>query len=108
MSPGVSVIIGDEEYLARYPISALIKAEAELGKPVGSITGAFSEMAVLVKHGIRHADGSPVTRKEFDELLDNLTVEEFTEVFNAVAGAIGGGKKASASTAGTAESAGKN
>lgn len=109
MNPGVSVIIRDEEYLARYPISALIKAEAELGKPVGSISGSFVEMAIIVKHGLRHPDGSAVTKKEFDGLLDELTVEEFTTVFQTVASAIGGGKKAVAEpTEPAPKSTGKN
>ena len=90
MTAGTPIVIGETDYLVRVPISSLIKAEAELGKPVGRISGAFTEMSVLVKHSLRHADGAPVSKKEFEELLDNLTVEEFSGLFNTVAGCIGG------------------
>lgn len=108
MMADTPVLIGETEYLARYPISALIRAEAELGKPVRAISGAFSEMAIIARHGLWHMDKSPVSKKEFDAILDSLTVDEFTEVFNIVAGTISGGKNTEPGAVSAGEESGKN
>ena len=63
-------------------------------------------MAIIARHGLWHMDKSPVSKKEFDAILDSLTVDEFTEVFNIVAGTISGGGKQGTVSAG--EESGKN
>lgn len=102
------VLIGETEYLARYPISALIRAEAELGKPIKAISGSYSEMAILARHGLWHMDKSPVSRKEFDAILDSLSVQEFIEVFCTISSAVGNGEGTEPGAVSSGEESGKN
>lgn len=106
MMADTPVLIGETEYLARYPISALIRAEVELGKSVRAISGTFSEMAIIARHGLWHTDKTPVSKREFDAILEGLSVPEFTEVFNTVASTIGGQPVSEPVVAG--EESGKN
>lgn len=105
---GTPIVIGETEYLIRYPVSSLIKAETELGKPIGAITGAYSELAILVKHGLKHPDGSAMSKKEYEELLENIEPVEFAELTNAVAAVVSGSKNPASDVAEGKVDSGKN
>ena len=81
------ISVAGKEYLVRYPVGALIKAEAHLGKPMSEVpktTLTYKDMAIITRYGLHNLDGVPISDKDFESLLDNTSVEEFGELFTVV------------------------
>lgn len=73
-----------KEYLVRYPVGALIRAEAHLGKPLADLNQtsmSFSDMAIITRYGLHTLEGKPISQEEYDTLIDSLSLEEFSAVF---------------------------
>ncbi len=87
--PEIPVTIGGVDYVARYPISAMLRAEQELGRHITSFTRDMSmlDMSILIKCGL-HRDGKPVSSEEFNGILDNMSTVEFTDLANKIAPAL--------------------
>jgi hypothetical protein len=73
-----------KDFLVKYPVSSLIKAEAHLGRPLTDLKStamSFRDMSILVRYGLRTLDDNPISDAEFDRLLDSLNPLEFSELF---------------------------
>lgn len=78
------ITVAGKEYLVRYPVGALIRAETHLGRPLADLNNtamSFSDMAIISRYGLHTLDGVPITQEEYDKLIDTLSLEEFTSVF---------------------------
>lgn len=75
------------EYLVRYPVGAMIRAEIHLGKPVSKVNwraASFHEMSILTRYGLHTIDGKPISGEEYDLFLEEVGVPEFTELFKEI------------------------
>lgn len=77
--PEVPVTIDGVEYVAKFPMYALLSAERELGRSMTRIGRDMSmnDMATIIKHGL-HRDGKPISSTEFDKILNSMDVSDFT------------------------------
>lgn len=82
------ITIAGREYLVRYPVGALIRAETHLGKSLGEIdwnNASFRDMSILTRYGLHTTDGKPISEEMYDNILDEVSLVEFTPIFRAVA-----------------------
>lgn len=86
MIPEIIVEIAGEQYAARYPMSVLASIERELKKSLTTLGHdvSISDMSIIIRRGLRHTDGTPVTQAQFDAIMEQITLEEFTEIVNQV------------------------
>ena len=87
--PEFPVTIDGVEYVAKYPVYALLSAERELGRSLTHIGRDLSlgDMAIIIKHGL-HRDGRPISSVEFDKILNSMGVSEFTALAKEIAPAV--------------------
>ncbi|MBE6506418.1 MAG: gene transfer agent family protein [Methanocorpusculum parvum] len=81
MIPVKSIDILGEEYEIRYPVSALIAAEHELGQPIASLgkNPLMGQLAIILRHGLSR-DGKKLTRDDLAIMLEQLSATEFTDI----------------------------
>ena len=90
------VTICGKEYLAKYPVGALIMAERKLGFRITEIVDrksdlSFSDLSTLVRYGLHHMDGTLISDTEYEEIINNVDMTEFTAIIPEVLSAFGGG-----------------
>jgi hypothetical protein len=77
-------IINGRHFSFKLPIGRIIALEREAGKPLAQMKGtSMEDLSLLVKYAIRENDVY-LTAQEFEALLDELTVDDFTEAVKAV------------------------
>lgn len=78
------ITVHGTEYLVKYPVGALIRAEMHLGKPISRLdthTMTYLEMSILTRYGLHNLDEKPISEDEFDRLLEEISPIEFATVF---------------------------
>lgn len=96
------VTICGKEYLAKYPVGALIMAERKLGFKITEIVSkkdelSFEDLSTLVRYGLHHMDGTLITDTEYEEIINNVDMTEFSAIVPEVLGAFGGGTESASS-----------
>lgn len=96
------VSILGKEYLAKYPVGALILAEKRLGWKLVELNArkedlSFEDMSVLVRYGLHKMTGELITDTEYQEIIDNMDMQEFIAIVPDVLSAFGGDSPASSS-----------
>jgi len=76
--------LGGTDYLVRFPVLALMRVEAELGRPISTLSAnaGLIELTTVVKHGMHHAQPphTPLSAAEFEALIDSVGLEEFSAI----------------------------
>lgn len=96
------ISIAGKEYLAKYPIGALILAEKKLGWKLIDLNArksdlSFEDMSILVRYGLHKLTGELITDTEYEEIINNVDMQEFMAIVPDVLSAFGGNSSASSS-----------
>lgn len=94
------VSIGGKEYLVKYPIGALIKAEKLLGWKLTELKErtkdmSIGDMAILVRCGLRNLSGEAISDTDFQDIMDTVDTQEFLAIVPDVLSVFSGNSQAS-------------
>lgn len=97
------VSIGGKEYLVKYPIGALIKAEKLLGWKLTELKErtkdmSIGDMAILVRCGLRNLSGEAISDTDFQDIMDTVDTQEFLAIVPDVLSVFSGNSQASTKT----------
>lgn len=96
MKPDIKIKLDGKEYRLRMNLKAMINIEDELGVPITRITNdvGVKQICVFVKHSIRDTDGKRISAETWDEMTDEIGVDEIFDAFGKIMDADKGKKGA--------------
>lgn len=97
MIVGTPVSVNGKEYIIRFPIGALILAEKKLGWKLISLRDraknndlSFEDMSILTRYGLHYPDGMQISEQDYQSILDNVGMTEFSKLFEQIGYALSG------------------
>ena len=96
------VCVCGNEYLAKYPVGVLIMIERRLGCKITELVlkkdeMSFKELSILVRYGLHHLDGTLISDTEYEDIINNMDVTEFSAIVPEELSAFGSGSQSSSS-----------
>ena len=91
MKPSIKIVLNGKEYRLRMTIRALINIEDELGVPISQIPSNVSikQACIFIKAALRDEHDKPVSKEEWEEILDNVDVADLMGAMQTLVSEIG-------------------